>query len=82
MSVPNPVRLDVLCSSCGGAVTLRMSDWPTDMALHHATLEVTPINGPTPDPKWTCPYCQRENSGGFPGRMAWVSKRATEDRPR
>ena len=40
-----------------------MSGWLTTLTI--PDLDKTP---------WTCPYCQQENPGGFPGQIAWVSK--------
>lgn len=66
-----PVTLPVHCAHCGGKVTLQMSDWPA--MVHHGTL--APFE-PVQEYRqtWGCPYCHNQNEGGFPGRMAWVTK--------
>jgi len=60
---PDPAALPLNCVHCGGAVTVQMSGWLTTLTIPE--LDKTP---------WTCPYCQQENPGGFPGQIAWVSK--------
>ena len=53
-----------------------MADWPVPLKA----------NGTIKDPhlidlitaRWPCPYCQRENRGGFPGRLAWVTQRVED----
>ena len=71
--MPPAVTQDLSCAYCVGEVTLRLSDWPnvinadgTRVADDHPALQRA---------WWTCPYCERENVGGFPGRLAFVSKR-------
>lgn len=70
---PGPVTLPVHCVHCGGAVTLQMSDWPT--VLSHDGSSPVPEDHPgLQKASWGYPWCQRENEGGFPGRLAWVTK--------
>jgi hypothetical protein len=63
-----PVTLPVHCAHCHGAVTLQFHDWPGRDA-------------PALTQAWVCPYCQRTNLGGFPGLLAWVTKREDDSAP-
>ena len=65
---PTPETLPVYCAHCGGAVTLQMSSWPNTRT--HAL----PHWSDADRADWRCPYCFKENTGGFPGRLAWVTK--------
>jgi hypothetical protein len=29
---------------------------------------------------WTCPYCERQNQGAFPGGITWVTKQSNESK--
>lgn len=71
------VTLPVYCASCGGAVTLQMSEWPVRIrfigaglvddarARYQRALQVG---------VWACPWCRKDNDGGFPGKVAWAAK--------
>ena len=70
---PHDVTLPLNCAHCGGPITVQFTAWTAPLdgrgnpaAIQHQQAE------------WDCPYCQRENSGGFPGRLAWVTKRIEE----
>jgi hypothetical protein len=66
-SSTRPIALPMHCAYCHGAVTLQMSDWRQAMSL-------PPDDRPLRTAVWRCPYCQQMDSGGFPGRLAWVRK--------
>lgn len=68
-----PTTLPLGCAFCGGLVTLQMADW---RVTARADGSVDPDSIQHQTARWPCPYCQRENSGGLPGRVAWVTKRA------
>lgn len=75
-----PVPLPLSCPYCGGAVEVQFRDFPTDEILR-AKVEI-----PTTQHTWTYPYCQKQNSGGFPGgfpgKIAWVTKGHAETKAR
>ncbi len=66
-----PATLPIHCAYCGGAITLQMADWPSS---------VTP-DTPSDSKEWPCPYCQRMNTGGMPGRLVWVTKGHEPEKP-
>lgn len=73
---PEQPKLDIHCAYCGGAVTIQMSEWPS--VINH---DLSPVPADHPGLQlavWKCPYCEKQNEGGFPGRMAWVTKREDE----
>jgi predicted RNA-binding Zn-ribbon protein involved in translation (DUF1610 family) len=55
---PVTTNLPLHCPQCGGAVTIRLSDWGKDDRLRHAL--------------WTCPHCGREVAGKFQGALTSV----------
>lgn len=67
------VTFDLNCAHCGGPVTLQMTDWPAAVRLDGSPTNPDDIQHRLA--RWSCPYCQKDNQGGFPGRMAWVTKR-------
>ena len=56
------VTLPIQCATCHGAVTLQLAAWPPDQPIPQTQA-------------WVCPYCFSKNEGGFPGRLAWVTRR-------
>lgn len=67
-----PVVLAGRCAHCGGSVTLTESIWERVVARDGHLL-------PRCDPAvqratWNCPYCDKENEGGFPGKIALATK--------
>jgi hypothetical protein len=60
MKIDAPFTLPIYCALCGRAVTLQMAPKP----LEH----------PKNRQAWTCPHCEKKNSGGFPYEIVWVTK--------
>lgn len=71
--------LPVSCVHCGGAATLQRSGFP--LVMSHDGTPVPPDHPLLQKASWQCPHCGRENEGGFPGRMAWVTKGHETIRP-
>ena len=73
------VTLPLHCAYCGGAVTLQLTGWP--LTIRHDGRPVPDDEPELHKSIWQCPYCKRENEGGFPGRFAWVTKGHQENPP-
>jgi hypothetical protein len=71
-----PDDLPLNCAYCGGAVTLQFWDYPNAANADGAPLDPYSIHQTRAE--WHCPYCQRVNQGGFPGKLAWVVKRVED----
>ena len=71
-----PVELPIHCALCHGAVTLQISEWPAQSAEPRPAEGVlVAFSDYQRKQKWSCPYCGRENEGGFPGRVQLVTRR-------
>jgi len=57
--MPEPVTFDLLCPSCGGAVTLWIAGWGMQ--------KIT-------DAPWTCPFCEGPHHFAISGRLVRVAK--------
>lgn len=60
-----PVTFDLLCPSCGGAVTLHIDGW--------GTRSIT-------DTPWVCPYCKGPHHFATSGRLVRVAKSEASQR--
>ena len=69
---PTVPKLEVECVHCGGAVTLTESIWSRQV-IRDGT-QVPPCDPEVQRATWTCPYCARENEGGFAGKIALATK--------